>query len=249
MGLCSKYQLTEDDIYIFLDFISISQRNERVRQAAIDSLGVFASICHYFCVIAPSTKHKDTKKVCDLVSYSKRGWCRLEQWGHLCTAGTRDMFFYDAKSAAMIHLDSPDLPVPRDCNWVHDSLLVYEGDYTKEDNKNDIVDVVLGLYAMVLKDKEGVTQQLYEMINLKSPRIFPAEYFDNMPELLKKEMNEESSELKTIIHEKTSASGAESTKAFEAHRRASDIERQKTRKALTPRSRSEKEHSSSPVIV
>jgi hypothetical protein len=77
--LCKDFNYKPSELHLFLDYLSIPQNNMRLRLCAIDSLGVFSSICQHFIVVAPSVMHKDTKKMCDMASYAKRGWCRLEQ--------------------------------------------------------------------------------------------------------------------------------------------------------------------------
>ena len=72
--LCQRHGYTATQLHVFLDYISIPQRNMRLRLCAIDSLGVFASIAKHFVVVAPSAIHKDTMQVCDKASYARRGW-------------------------------------------------------------------------------------------------------------------------------------------------------------------------------
>merc|ERR1719469_1078600 len=80
--LCSESSLTRtDQVYIFLDFLSIPQKNPSMRLAAINTLGVFSSLAKYFIVIAPSCHHKDTGFSMNKRTSQRRGWCRLEQWG------------------------------------------------------------------------------------------------------------------------------------------------------------------------
>ena len=72
--LCERHGYTATQLHVFLDYISIPQRNMRLRLCAIDSLGVFASIAKHFVVVAPSAIHKDTQQICDKASYARRGW-------------------------------------------------------------------------------------------------------------------------------------------------------------------------------
>ena len=142
--LCRENGFEEDGVYLFLDYLSIPQKNMRLRLCAIDALGVISSVAHYFIVIAPSSTHYDTKKVCNKASYSRRGWCRLEQWGHLSTMGMANMFFYNSNGSGLEALDAKGI----DCDWFLDSIMVFAGDYTNPENLTEMVDVVLGLYAM-----------------------------------------------------------------------------------------------------
>jgi len=234
--LCSANLYTPDDLFIFVDYISISQRNERARLAAIDSLGVFSSLCKHFVVVAPPTVHADTGLECSLSTYSRRGWCRLEQWAHLCMSGIQEMYYYDPAAGRLVALDSPELEVS---NWIVDSLMVYEGDYTQESNKEEMVDVVLGLYAMVLKDRGGKTKELFDMIGAHLHRVFPPAYFSNMPELLKSAFEHDAS-LASYVRRKSMGEGGKrdaSAEAFAALRTQSDRDLARSLDALTPRSR------------
>ena len=58
-----------------------------------------------------------------------------------------------------------------------DSILVFEGDYSNPDSLLEMLDLVLGLYAMVLRSKETTTAQLHNMIVHNHARIFPVKYF------------------------------------------------------------------------
>lgn len=71
--ICSEKGFNTDDLYIFLDFLSIPQKNVNLRLAAINTLGIISSLAPYFVVIAPTSVHKDTKKVVNKASYSRRG--------------------------------------------------------------------------------------------------------------------------------------------------------------------------------
>ena len=84
---------------------SIPQKNLTARLNAINSLGVFSSLMQHFVIIAPPTVHRDTALVCDKASYSRRGWCRLEQWGHMCMWGMQAMNYYNAKTKRNEPLD------------------------------------------------------------------------------------------------------------------------------------------------
>eukprot|EP00966_Prymnesium_polylepis_P114056 2635860-Prymnesium_polylepis.1 len=170
-------------MYIFLDYHSIPQKNLQLRHCAIDTLGVFASIAQHFIVIAPTSTHKNTKLVCNKASYGRRGWCRLEQWGHLCQFGMADMHYFNVRT--LVSLDEkPKNSLEAEADWFMDSIMVYEGDYTNPENKKEMVDVVLGLYAMVLAGKDDKTKTLYELVSANRSRVFPAEFFDDMPTLL-----------------------------------------------------------------
>ena len=52
----------------------VPQANKTLQMLAIESLAVYASLCKFFLVLAPSAVHVDTLKPCDTHTYSRRGW-------------------------------------------------------------------------------------------------------------------------------------------------------------------------------
>jgi len=72
--LAKEELLDEAQVYIWLDYCSIPQANSFMQAMAIDSLGVYASACRYFVVIAPQAMHRDKGILCDHDTYAKRGW-------------------------------------------------------------------------------------------------------------------------------------------------------------------------------
>ena len=154
--LCEQNGFDPSDLYIFLDFISIPQKNATQQLNAIATLGISASLFRYFVIITPTAVHKDTLLPCDKDSYARRGWCRLEQWGHLCTSGINFMYYYNnGKLEPLADLGD---------NWFLDSIMVLGGDYTKPECKGELVDTILGLYVMVMKGRFGTTSTLYALI-------------------------------------------------------------------------------------
>ena len=88
-------------------------------------------------------------------------------------------------------------------DWFLDSILVLEGDYTNPENKKEMVDVILGLYAMVLISRDTRTKHLYELVNKYFERVFPEEYFQDLPYLLSK-MVANNQELTNILKQSMS---------------------------------------------
>ena len=86
-----------------------------------------------------------------------------------------------------------------------DSIMVFEGEYTKPESKRELVDVVLGLYSMVLRQRNhGHSQQLHQMICDAYERVFPRNFFEDLPALLFSLMENED-ELRTFLDEHTQA--------------------------------------------
>jgi len=175
---------------------------------AINSLGVFSSLSQHFLIVAPSSTHKDTGLICDKATYQRRGWCRLEQWGHMMMWGMKEMYFHNAATGKNEPLGDADV------QWKEDSIMVFEGDYTNPDNLYELVDVVLGLYAMVLVSDEPQARQLHGMIQAKKSRVFPEKYFEGLVERMNR-LFETDPELKshmTGTASKVALAAAERTK-------------------------------------
>ena len=226
LAVAKKEGVEPANLYIFVDYTSIPQKNMRQKVNAISTLGVYAALFHYFIVVAPPTTHKDTKKVIDMVSYQKRGWCRMEQWGHLCSHGMKDMYGYDAGGLCdLVEQDQKDrgdalgeqtraeARLARRTSeqfavdgWFRDSIMVLDGDYTNQTDADRelMVDIILGLYAMVLTANErgcssflgvqesgGGVNQLYKLILSNFDRVFPPLYFKDYPKILEQLVHEQ----------------------------------------------------------
>ena len=59
--------------FIWVDYISIPQKNKTLQALSISSLSVYASMCHYFVIVAPHIIHENGH-TCDRSTYQKRGW-------------------------------------------------------------------------------------------------------------------------------------------------------------------------------
>jgi hypothetical protein len=181
-AVAKKEGVDPKQMFIFVDYTSIPQKNVRQRVNAISTLGVYAALFDYFIVIAPPAVHKNTSKAINMSSYQKRGWCRLEQWGHMCSHGMKNMFSWDGKT--LTALDEGD-----NVNWFLDSIMVLDGDYTEDSDREVMVDIILGLYAMVLTrqkggDNKGGTDMLSQLISENYDKVFPRDHFVDYPKIL-----------------------------------------------------------------
>ena len=68
---------------------------------------------------------------------------------------------------------------------LHDSVFVFEGEFTVNADKAKIVDTVLGLWALCLSRKG----ELLDRVNAESDRAFPREYFGDLPALLEAQIS------------------------------------------------------------
>ena len=77
--LCEIEGVSEDALFVWVDFSSIPQKNKFMQRLSISTLGVYASLCKFFVVVAPQALQRDSNVRCDAATYRRRGWCRLEQ--------------------------------------------------------------------------------------------------------------------------------------------------------------------------
>ena len=62
--------------------------------------------------------------------------------------GTDGMFFFsNGKLEELKKVGDDGVDKALSVDWYLDSIMVFEGDYTNPDNKHEMLDVVLGLYA------------------------------------------------------------------------------------------------------
>ena len=97
------------------------------------------------------------------------------------------MYFYNGKDSKLEPIsDSGD-------DWFLDSIKVLGGDYTvgTYDSKKELVNTILGLYAMTLNGKDDATQKLYNLVEKHMVEVFPTEYFGDLPSILKRLMDVE----------------------------------------------------------
>lgn len=85
----SEYELTSslDESVHWMDYFSVPQDVTSTKQReAILSIAAFAASAHLMIVLCPPKGHWDSQKHCDLTSWRRRGWCRLEllsmAWTH-----------------------------------------------------------------------------------------------------------------------------------------------------------------------
>lgn len=180
LELCRREAIPRSKLYVWLDFLSIPQSSRSLQQLAINTLPVYASMCTYFLVAAPSTQH-ESRELCDLASYSRRGWCRLEQWARL-TAGREGMYVTTGRGLERYQLD------------ISAALHVFSANFTNDGDKEKIKFIALGLWARILQITNGDAEsQLHEMrqyIEGHRDEVFPPELFDDLPYRVEKYVKE-----------------------------------------------------------
>jgi len=199
--LCETFKHKPEDIYLWIDYSSIPQKNKSAQLAAIDSIANYAALSKYFIVVAPETIHCNTGLRCDAQTYLGRGWCRLEQWaGMSASTKTDHMYLYEAGD---LHRLSDRQ------SWIEESVNVFTGNFTCNADKQKLVDVVMSLYAFCIscgrykrssstkggdsvaphaKDGETGDTWLSALIDRNRKHIFPPEWFGDSIEILEAEI-------------------------------------------------------------
>jgi len=179
-ALCERYDVDPRRLYLWVDYVSVPQKNKVLQQLSIGSITVYASVCRYFLVVAPATTNADTGVKCDSSTYQRRGWCRLEQFARIASGGLREMCLWE---------DGRLAPIKDNARWYQDSCEVFQADFTFESDKGRIVETFLGLYGILLVNKnEGDNAMILGLIEARRELVFPANYFHDLPRRLEREI-------------------------------------------------------------
>jgi len=140
--------------------------------ASIKSISVYTTLCQYFVAIVPPAT-RDNGEVADSISYSKRGWCRLEQMAFVLSNGLKNAFLFDGAIQVLSERKG----------WVDEAINVFEGNFTCNSDKPLLVDVVLGLFGYALLTQQAEGSIFFHLLANKK-RIFPSSLFEDMVQLL-----------------------------------------------------------------
>jgi hypothetical protein len=192
-SLCAKFGLAEDELYIWVDYVSIPQANNYLKALSISSLAVYASVAKYFVIIAPPCIHHDKRVECNSETYQRRGWCRLEQWARMTVGGIQDMYLHEGGDLEPLQ----DIPL-----WYTASIKVFEGDFTVDSDKSSIVDSVMGLWYVALLNagEHDAGNMLVDLVHQNKESVFPVEYFENYIEKLEALAKQELESSQAIGH-------------------------------------------------
>jgi len=163
-----------DDLLIWVDYVSIPQTNENIKQLSISSLPAYATGAHYFLVVAPPTRHSKTNLLCNLDTYQRRGWCRLEQWACMVAGNMDHVLIIDSLGSP------PRLPVDREWdNWWARAIHVFDGDFSHPGDRVGLVGIVTGLWALAVHKMvvERANDQVFELVDRQRDTVFPREFF------------------------------------------------------------------------
>lgn len=181
--------MEEEDVYVWIDYLCIPQKNKHLQKQSISALGLYASCSSQFIILAPETKHCDSGNVANVVTYESRGWCRLEQWACITAGKLPHMYIWDGSGLEELG-GKPDLLL--------DSVQVFEGDFTDPSDKDMLVDTVMGLWSIMYYDSQKLMMgsplpaavdssdetTLHSLVMQNKARVFPKDYFGDLIDVL-----------------------------------------------------------------
>ncbi|CAK0871630.1 unnamed protein product [Prorocentrum cordatum] len=172
------------NVHVWVDYCSIAQEHRGMQTLAVSSLPVYASSADVFIIVAPPAKHVQSKDHADLHSYNSRGWCRAEMLSKICSSGLENFFVLSTESGELQRVTEEWLPSL--------SMYVFEGEFSccqqghthGACDKEALVEPVLGLYSMVLRQGSGAAgssgarhmEQVLRHIRQSKERFFPRRY-------------------------------------------------------------------------
>uniref|UniRef100_A0A7S2MVN4 Uncharacterized protein n=1 Tax=Helicotheca tamesis TaxID=374047 RepID=A0A7S2MVN4_9STRA len=166
-----------EKVYVWVDFVSISQTHRGLQSLAISSLPSYASAADCFSIIAPNATHNDSKETCNPGTYNMRGWCRAEMLSKVCASGLRNMFLVSGDGVD-VEAVTEETPL---------SFKLFEGDFsccqlkhtvgTGSCDKESLRVPALGLYSIALRRAHD--RHVGEVLrNMRAEResFFPSTY-------------------------------------------------------------------------
>jgi hypothetical protein len=178
--LCDEFDKNPDELHVWLDYSSIPQVNRVLQKLSIDTLSVYASVCTFFVIVAPETVHLGTGLPCNKETYSRRGWCRLEQWARIAVGGVHNIYLYQQAG-------EPLRAVKGDAEWLQKSIFVCGGDFAKPDeDRPKLVDNLLALWGCMLETKDGSPEvtAIYDHVVARRHEVFPKALFGDLVDRL-----------------------------------------------------------------
>lgn len=168
-----------EDIYVWVDFTSISQEHRPMQMLAISSLPMYASVAHAFVIICPEAKHQVTGCACNIKSYNTRGWCRAETISKVFGSGLEHMFVVDDPEGELI-------PVTMELLSSSLSMMLFEAEFSccalghKSQtycDKEDLVLPILGMYSKIRRKHDGPEHDyVIKHIEEFKERLFPKRF-------------------------------------------------------------------------
>lgn len=162
---------SDKSVYVWCDYISVAQRHAGSQRIAVLSLPVYVSVVDRFIIVAPTSNHRDNGELCDVSTYSKRGWCRMEMLAKACSSGLSEMYVCGGDGESLVALAEME----ETCL----SFKVFEGNFSREADKEVLVEPILGLYSLMLHQAEQDASQVHHIlaeINGDKNTFFPQKY-------------------------------------------------------------------------
>jgi hypothetical protein len=168
-----------EDMFVWLDCISIPQRNKAMQKASINSIYSFASLPDAMVIVCPDSTHLDTERKADQHSIRNRLWCRVEHLAYCCSRGTSSMY-----------LNCGDVLEPLPDDWMKSVCCVFEAQSTccrlkhtttMNCDRKVIVQPLIALYFDVLLrnargDHDEKDVYAYTLIKGNTEKMFPRTY-------------------------------------------------------------------------
>lgn len=152
---------------------------------SIESLPVYAAFSRFFVVIAPPVTNDGNTY--NHWTYSKRGWCRLEQWARIAQCGVENMYVCHGDGAekplVSFSANAPVLSVAAD---------VMGGEFTVAHDRVKLVDVMVQLYHQLQTlpghlSRGDAIEFLRTYVQSNRERLFPKEIFRDYIQLVERE--------------------------------------------------------------
>ena len=140
--LAATYRHPLESFLVWIDYTSIPQRNRSCQGLSISSLPFYASFARYFLVLTPRVAYGGREY--DLVSYQRRGWCRLEQFARIAMCGVSHMYICYGTA------EQPAVSMSDKLGVLTAAVEVMEGDFTVDADKAKLVDTLATLYFRLL---------------------------------------------------------------------------------------------------
>uniref|UniRef100_A0A7S4EWI0 Uncharacterized protein n=4 Tax=Chrysotila carterae TaxID=13221 RepID=A0A7S4EWI0_CHRCT len=150
------------------------------KRMSIDTIALYATSARFFVVVAPPALHCDKGTMCNAVTYSRRGWCRLEQWARLIAGGVGNMFIFDGTE--LMQFAGID-------KWLKSAVHVYDGEFACDSDRVNLVDTVIGLWSLALLHRDSAEREkVISLVQEHRESVFPVKYFGSLLEILERDV-------------------------------------------------------------
>ncbi|CAE7872362.1 mask-1, partial [Symbiodinium microadriaticum] len=146
------------------DYFSIPQLDVQSLHMAIKSIPAYCCVVDFTIVLAPCLQHEDSGEVLGVLSWQRRGWCRLERSASLF-----------ASRACLIMVTSPQkLVVKSGPEWVVGWPV--EGDFSLETDRHmvgEVTSILLSIYRTGLWKKGDLQAWRFYTALMSKTKLYP----------------------------------------------------------------------------